>query len=759
MTHTQQYIQALTGSVDTIMDWRVINDRDKGESARNLRGTYNELSDMLHGYNSAGYGIFCAINELDGQGHTLESVRACRAHVVDLDGFDAAQQFERASSSGASFAVSSSTGKYHVYWAVEPYQGNDRYTLVQRKLARVFNGDKQVIDTTRVMRVPGFYHMKGEPYMVEYVPCSGARFVVESLEQWLQGVNVIDVVGGMRSPLGTPELAAPSLEWLNVALGMVNPNDLAREDWLSLTAAYKQAGWSHADDDTLRSHWLEWCALYGDNNEAENIKLWNSIRDTECGWASFERRTMVKAYIDFGNTPPIHVDKNILKNQAGNTGDNQGVSLDSELLDSVQCAEWFKGCYWVERMGEIFTPGGRFMNATQFNGTYGGKHFIITQAGKSTDEAWKAALRSTLWTVPRVDHVRFLPEVEPGEIVIDHMGRRGLNTYLPANIDARAGDVTPWLDWLGRLLPDAGDRDILLRYLAHCVKFPGFKIPWSPMVQSTEGTGKTVFRELLAHCLGDMYVYQPKAPELVKSGSTFNGWMRAKLMIVVDEIKIDERRELIEILKPMIADARVEIQSKGVDQEMEDNCANWLFFSNYKDAIPVNTNGRRYSIFYSALQSAADVEAAGMGGDYFGRLFDWLRTDGYAAVAHYLLNYPIERGDIVMRAPITSSYDEALAVSRSPMEQIIHDCVTDGVAGFRGGFVSSIAVAQRCRAAGMRRTPSAASIQTCLEGLGYHHVGRADRAYIQEDVNNRAELFALDAGSNISVYGSLQGYA
>ena len=34
---TQAYILSLTGSIDTECDWRVINDRDKGEQAVNLR--------------------------------------------------------------------------------------------------------------------------------------------------------------------------------------------------------------------------------------------------------------------------------------------------------------------------------------------------------------------------------------------------------------------------------------------------------------------------------------------------------------------------------------------------------------------------------------------------------------------------------------------------------------------------------------------------------------------------------------------------
>ena len=398
------------------------------------------------------------------------------------------------------------------------------------------------------------------------------------------------------------------------------------------------------------------------------------------------------------------------------------------------------------------------MGSTSFNGRYGGKQFIITSTGKVTDEPWKAALRSTCWTIPKVDHVRFLPDHPTFEIVEDSLNRRGLNTYIPAKIDAQPGDVSIWLDWFDRILPNKEDQKVLFDYMAHCVKFPGYKIPWAPLVQSAQGIGKTIFREVMSHALGDMYVYSPKAPELVKSGSTFNAWMRGKLLIMVDEIKIDERRELIEILKPMITDSRVEIQSKGVDQDMEDNPANWIFFSNYKDAVPINKDDRRYAIFYSALQSKADILNTGMDDVYFNRLWPWLRDEGgLQAVAHWLLNYPIECGQIPVRAPETSSHAEAITISRSPLEVIIADCIGDELPGFRGGYISTLSIIAKAKGSGIR-TPSVRTVQSCLETMGHVHLGRAKRAYIQEDVNRRTELYGSLSSLDVEGYGRAQGY-
>ena len=750
MNQTEWFIERLTGDKDTVMDWRVIHDTDKGEMGRNLRGSYSQCRDALESYNAQGWGVHCAVNSLDGQECKLDNVTAMRANFADLDNiFTSHAMYEQAVAEGACIAVQSSPNKFHVYWLTQPYTDNERFSTMQRKLIQSYDGDKQRVSANCTMRVPGFYHCKGSPIMVTGwdLPSVDNRYTIESMEQGYQHVNVIEHVG-MRKPLGDPDLQATSLEWLLFALNLTDPNEMDRGEWVSFTAAYKQAGWNLASENVLYDHWNRWCNKYTDNNLGENIKLWDSITDSEVGWNTIRSRTPIKAYETFGSVPEV-------KPATTQTADSDSFG---EILSESECKEYFKDCHFVVNQGKMVDRYGRFMNVNAFDAKYGGKQFIITSTGKLSDSAWKAATKSTLWTVPKVDHTRFLPVEEPFSVIKDALGREGLNVYMPAKIDAVQGDVSLWLDLIGRVLPDSNDQRLFLEYLAHCVKYPGEKIPYAPMLQSAEGVGKSIICEVMEHALGDMYVYSPKATELVSSGSTFNAWQRGKLLITVNEIKIDERRELIEVLKPMITDKRVEVQSKGVDQEMEDNPANWLFFSNYKDAIPINKDNRRYAIFYSALQSSADIQRAGMGKEYFDRLFKWLRHEkGLQAIAYWLLNYPIERGALPVRAPKTSSYTEALKISRSPMEIIISECIEDNVQGFIGGYVSSIAVLKRCKLAGIRNV-NGESIRKCMATMGYIHAGRATRSYINEDVDNRADIYVIESCLPVEGYGQAQGY-
>ena len=42
----------------------------------------------------------------------------------------------------------------------------DEFTDLQQALIARFNGDPKVSDLPRVLRLPGFYHRKGDPFLV-----------------------------------------------------------------------------------------------------------------------------------------------------------------------------------------------------------------------------------------------------------------------------------------------------------------------------------------------------------------------------------------------------------------------------------------------------------------------------------------------------------------------------------------------------------------------------------------------------------------
>lgn len=766
---TAAYITSLTGSPDTECDWRVINDRNKGEQGINLRGNLATLANQLIDYNNRGYGIFMTVNAMKPNGaRTLDNVDFIRAHVVDVDDVLTAQDsYQRAVSSAMPphFAVQSSQGKFHLYWLVQPYTGNDFYTAQQRKLCQLYNGDSNVIDATRVMRVPGFLHCKHEPQLTTCWAISNApRYTSQQIADNLANVNVVERVGN-RQPLGTDKLKADSLEWLYFGLTQIDPNTLSREEWLSFTAAYKQAGWTLTSESELLAHWLEWCKRYNGDDEKEDIKLWNSVKDSEVGYGRFKRLSNIEGWKIQRATPPSSQELEDLHNRVESAKPQTAVEdvdvfAGYETLNTDQKKVWFKDCFFVEREGRIFSPTGRFMNETQFCGRYGGKDFMTRKGGqKITDNAWKAALRSTDWTIPKVDHCRFLPDLKPFEVICDDMGRKGLNTYIPAIIRHKSGNVERWLDYLSRIFNTADDVKIFQDYIAHCIKYPGHKIPWSVLLQSAKGIGKQMIGDVIKYCIGESYTYQPDAEELVSGVSQFNGWMRNKLMILVDEVRVGDRNDLMNGLKTIITDRRIAVESKGVDQEMEDNVANWIFFSNYKDAFPIDENERRYCIFFSSLQSAIAIAEAGLDKDFFDNMYRWLESEGgYEQIADFYLNYPIERGALPHRAPHTSSYDEVIRIGRSPLRVLLDDKVEGKERGFRNGYVSYTAFQKAIAdASNIRTKPLEHTIKAIIENKGYEELGFTKAPVTGEDLTHPSLIYGVKGlGLNVDNYEEMQ---
>jgi len=115
-------------------------------------------------YNQQGYGVFMTINETDGKGRAKKNIKKVRAVFADFDGVDPDES--GAMDCAPHFLVRSSIGKYHAYWLVDekfPLRG---FKTVQQGIALKFHSDAAVCDLSRVMRVPGFYHRKGNPVPV-----------------------------------------------------------------------------------------------------------------------------------------------------------------------------------------------------------------------------------------------------------------------------------------------------------------------------------------------------------------------------------------------------------------------------------------------------------------------------------------------------------------------------------------------------------------------------------------------------------------
>lgn len=427
-----------------------------------------------------------------------------------------------------------------------------------------------------------------------------------------------------------------------------------------------------------------------------------------------------------------------------------------EILSVSEQLEYFKGCVYVRDAHRVMIPTGELIPPAQFKAFYGGKRFIMSgDGGGTTTNAFEAFTENRVVTFPKVHSTCFRPLATPGAII-----EGKVNVYTPLTIEARDGDAGPFFDFVTRLLPNERDRMILLTYLAALKQYPGVKFQWAVVLQGVEGNGKSAISRIMEYAIGQRYTHTPAAEDLTNQ---FNAYLENKLLISVEEIHLQGKRELLDTLKPLITNDRIEVQAKGVDKRMIDNFANWLMMTNHRDAIVKTKNDRRYAIFFTAQQTSTDIIASGMGGDYFRRFYEWLRADGFKIVTRFLERMPLieefNPAGSCQRAPDTSTTDLAIHASMGRAEQEIFEAVDSDRQGFKNGWISTYAVELLLKESNIRMARQ--KIGDMLEACGYKSIGRATKNIIFEG-DKRPVLYveAKKWAGNLTVddYQIAQGY-
>lgn len=451
----------------------------------------------------------------------------------------------------------------------------------------------------------------------------------------------------------------------------------------------------------------------------------------------------------------------------------QGKILDGvQYLTPQNQLELFSGCVYVSSEHAAWTPDGRLLTPERFRAVFGGYSFSMDGMGEAqTDDAWKAFTQGRTARFPRAEGVMFRPE-RPVR-VIHHEGHRYVNTYVPVPTERRAGDPSPFLGHVERIIPDPTDRAHVLGYMAALVQSPGAKFQWCPLIQGAEGNGKSLLSRVLSFAVGERYTHQLNPTDLADGhGAIFNAWIQGSLLVVVEEIRLGDREDVLEYLKPLVTNERVPIQRKGVDGGTGDNRANFIMFCNKKESATVGVDKRRYMPVFCPQQSKGDIARDGMGGRYFPDLYKWLNGGGYAVVNDWLRTTAVAAEHDpreLPRAPETSSTAEMVGLSLTPVQQEVAEAIAEGRRGFAGGWINSFSLGQLLDRTGKAGRVSHNSRRRLLAEMGYHphpglDDGRVDNPLPGEQ--GKARLYvrpghpaaeARDQGNIVRLYLEAQG--
>ena len=161
-SETERFLRALGGrfTFQTFSDIKA-SARGRDALAKWMHGSLAELADKLADLNARGAGVFVMVNEGDGKGRAARNVQRIRAYFADFDGTHPPNVATVPLAPHA--IIESSPGRWHWYWFIDGAR-LESFKAVQVAIAERFGSDSKVKDLPRVMRLPGYWHQKAEPF-------------------------------------------------------------------------------------------------------------------------------------------------------------------------------------------------------------------------------------------------------------------------------------------------------------------------------------------------------------------------------------------------------------------------------------------------------------------------------------------------------------------------------------------------------------------------------------------------------------------
>lgn len=588
-----------------------------------LHGSLDEHWTRLVHLNGRGAGIFITINETDLTGRKKENITRIRALWQEADRGD-----EPALPIEPHLTIESSPGKYHRYILVESAP-LDEVEAVQQRLVDDYGSDPNAKDISRVLRLPGFDHLKNPamPHRVHILNDSGALPLA-----WAKVVEILPPVQRTVKQTSTtisaalPEPGTPLRNPADVlsALSVLNP-DMNYQAWLQIGMALHSTG---AGKEAYEI-WDQW---------SKNGTLY---RAGECAyrWSTF--------------TPSGGITLGTLFHMAQAAGWNGQISTEAHILPLVERQ--------ARRMLEDF---GQHHAVAMVNGQAvivyrerdEGMERMTTRFSKPAD----IKLMHQPERVPSVKIVKDIQTVEyrplvetwlnsptrktyrqlvfkpaPGLIAGETVlpDTKMLNLYQGLALTPMPGDCQLILDHIREVWCSGSSAayDYVLGWLARLFQHPGERGHTVIVLRSGEGTGKNIIIDILVRAFGEHATVAVKTDDLT---GRFNDHLGTSVLVFANEAVWGGSKDHEGVIKSLITDEELPIERKFLPKYRVRNCCHLIMASNNDWVAPVGLDDRRFVIL--------DVNEARKGDSaYFQRLSDHIDNGGAEAFIDHLLKLDI----------------------------------------------------------------------------------------------------------------------
>ena len=149
---------------------------------------YPKLEPRLRALNEQGAGIFFGVNGCAKD----DEAKFCNAQFVESDSLSLEEQAENLRRFPLKpSAVVKTRKSLHAYWVLREGGDISLFRPIQTALCKHFSGDPALVNESRYMRLPSYYHQKQDPVMVEVVECNpDCRYTQQELIDCLESLGV-----------------------------------------------------------------------------------------------------------------------------------------------------------------------------------------------------------------------------------------------------------------------------------------------------------------------------------------------------------------------------------------------------------------------------------------------------------------------------------------------------------------------------------------------------------------------------------------
>jgi len=641
---TGLYIETLKGSRNARVTFQTSPEGGPCDiGPRILHGTLDDLWDELDRLNQAGQAIYMMVNDGDGLGRSAKNVVGLTAVFIDDDG-DGPVPKPPMDAAPPTMVVQSSRGP-QTFWGLVPGEPKEAFAPTQVALAKYFGTDETVKDLPRVMRVPGFYHLKDRenPFLVTITEVRPARYTI-------------------------PQVVAaysPGVEAANEPMGNVPRKPAAKgEADTSMAVRRAQAYLAKVPG-----------AVQGEAGDAATYQVaCVLVRDF-----ALTAEQALPLFLNWNETcvPPWQEKDLVAKlHHAAEYGTGE---VGSKLKEDPDNFEGTEDLCFVVPLGRYYLrlPGGQWDLSAPLTKDPAMKHL----RSLGLDEKF---IKNTLDfdLMPLAHGI----DIAPGEAaVFERDGRLVVNSYRPPRLVPAPGE------WprIRAIIETVTDHDPagyawLWNWMAAKYQNPGARSMTAPVFQGAQGVGKTKLGLILAALLGEENTASISQADLE---SQFNGHYVAKLFVIADEVvNQDNIRDTASVLKKYITDPRIIMNVKNLPQCEVMNRMSWWFTSNSITPVRVEgPNDRRYTVFAALNPPSADYKAM---------LEGIHRPDGFfteefqremAAFADALARHQVDRA--LATRPYENAAREALInASRSSAELFLAEVEERGVLALMAEF-------------------------------------------------------------------------